>query len=112
MKKILTIAILLALFVPEIVLASPFLVCDPQVGVDYYTVSGLPASIDASHISVDPTGKYGFTLDLASLPVGTYTVRGKACSNLWGCSADSNPFGFTRPENTTGPINLRLIPSP
>ena len=106
MKRLLLVCLLVSL--PVTVLAAPFLVCDPQAGVEYYTVSGLPAAINTTHINPDPTGTYGFKLDLATLVPGNYTVKANACTALWGCSADSAPFGFVRPASATGPLNLRL----
>ncbi len=91
-----------------LLLLSPFLVCDPQPGVDYYVVSGLPAAVDGSHVAPDATGKYGFQLDLSALPPGNYTVKAKACVELWGCSDDSSPFAFTRPALSV-PAKSRLV---
>lgn len=108
--KRLALALLIILALASTVLAAPFLVCDPQTGVEYYTVSGLPAAINTSHILPDATGTYGFKLDLATLVPGTYTVKANACTALWGCSADSNPLNFVRPASGTGPLNLRLSP--
>jgi hypothetical protein len=102
--------VLLALIVfPAIASAQPFLVCDkPTDPVGFYTVSGLPAGIVADHILPDTT--YGFKLDLASLPVGSYTVTAKACVESWGCSDSSLPFSFSRPTLTSTPKLLKLTP--
>ena len=108
MKKILFVALIMILVVANICLASPYLVCDPQPGVNWYEVSGLPSSIPASNVPIDSTGKYGFILDLASLPAGSYTVTAKACSEFWGCSPSSNPFTFTRPSQFTSPAGVKL----
>lgn len=85
------------------------LVCDPQNGIDYYIVTGLPSTIDGSKVSPDSTGAYGFKLDISTIPAGEYTVTAQACSELWGCSAVSNPFSFTRPT-LQAPGTGRLIP--
>lgn len=97
---------------PCIVFASPFLVCDPYANnneaVDYFVVTGLPAEIDASHISKDATGQYGFKFDLSGVAVGgPYTVKAKAC-NSWGCSQDSLPFSFSRPVALPTPVGPKL----
>lgn len=95
--------------------AAPYLVCDPQPGqgVEWYVVTGLPTQIDGSRISPDATGTYGFKLDLAACPAGTYTVRAKACKQdtTWGeaCSVDSLPFDFDRPTPPISPQNQRLV---
>ena len=95
--------------------AAPFLVCNPQpgAGVEWYVVSGLPAAVDGSKVVVDSTGTYGFKLDLAAIPPGTYTVKAKACKQdaNWGeaCSVDSLPFEFSRPTPPTSPLNQRLV---
>lgn len=85
------------------------LVCDPQSGIDYYVVTGLPSTIDGSKVSPDSTGPYGFRIDITSIPAGEYTVTAQACTELWGCSAVSAPFTFTRPT-LQAPGAARLIP--
>jgi hypothetical protein len=104
MKKSRTITfliILLALLYLEIVEASPFLVCDPPPAtepVEYYEVDGLPAPFTGRNIPRDNTGKYGFQLDLATLPVGgPWTLKARACNAVWGCSDDSAPYVLNRP---------------
>jgi len=87
-----------------LILLSPFLVCDPQpgVGITSFQIEGLwvaeaPAEADGS-----------IRLDLAdAVPGQSYTLRAKACTELWGCSDWSAPFAFTRP-NTAIPANIRL----
>lgn len=107
MKKI--IFILAFLCVGATAHAAPFLVCDPQANVDYYVITGLPAPIDGSRVIPDQTGTFGFRLDLGTLPVGgPYTVRAKACNTVWGCSADSSPFVFSRPAQLGVPVGTRL----
>ena len=91
-----------------LILLSPFLVCDPYPGADYFTVKGLPSSINTTNIPPDSTGKYAFMLDLATLPAGVYTVTANACTNAEGCSADSLPFGFTRHDLSKPLINFKF----
>jgi hypothetical protein len=91
-----------------LILLSPFLVCDPYQGADYFVITGLPPVIDASHIPPDASGKFAFMLDLANLPVGgPYSVKAQACSNEWGCSEDSDPFVFSRPVLSV-PMSIKL----
>lgn len=101
--------VIMFLALPLTAKASPFLVCDPQPGqgVEWYEVSGLPNGIGA-HVPVDSTGQYGFKLDLRDLPVGSYTVTARACVGLWGCSADSLPFAFERPQAPGTTQGLKL----
>lgn len=111
MKKALSIIVIaMILCIGSTAFAAPFLVCDPQAGVEYYVVTGLPAAIDASRIPPDASGTFGFKLDLGPLAVGSYTVKAKACAGVWGCSADSSPFVFTKPALSTAPVNVRLAP--
>jgi hypothetical protein len=83
------------------VLASPFLVCEPPVAgepVEYYEVDGLPEPFTGREIPRDPAGKYGFKLDLATLPAGgPWTLKARACNAMWGCSEDSAPYVLMRP---------------
>ncbi len=92
MKKIIFAVFILLGFV-SFAFASPFLVADPYTGADYFVITGVP--LDGSSVSPDTT--YAFKFDLVNLPPGTYTVKAKACSNLWGCTDESAPFVFTRP---------------
>ena len=83
------------------VLASPFLVCDPPATgepVEYYEVDGLPSPFTGREIPRDASGKYGFKLDLATLPAGgPWTLKARACNAMWGCSEDSTPYVLMRP---------------
>lgn len=86
------------------ILLSPFLVCDPQpgVGITFFQLDGLWVTT----ASAEADGS--IRLDLAdSVPGQSYTVRAKACTELWGCSDWSVPFEFTRPDIAI-PANMRL----
>jgi hypothetical protein len=86
------------------------LVCDKQTGVDYYVINGLPASYTgASNITPSTNPLYGILFDISTIPAGTYNVTAQACSNLWGCSANSVPLVFTRPVALVTPGGLGLI---
>jgi hypothetical protein len=63
-------------------IAAPFLVCDPQEGVETYEVyqnGGLIAGNIPSQ--ADGSLKY----DMAEITPGSYEFNAKACS-VWGCS--------------------------
>lgn len=102
--------ILALLFAPVTVnAAGPYLVANPYVGADYFQVTGLPSAIPGtSTINPDILGVYAFSVDLALLPAGNYTVTAKACSYIWGCSVDSAPFVFTRPDLAKAVAGIKL----
>jgi hypothetical protein len=91
-------------------IAAPWLVCDPQTGVDTYNVtidgitttgvSVLPAWIkDGKILFTDPGGtrtSVHVLKDLSFLPTGPHTATAQACSSLWGCSAATSAFPFTK----------------
>ena len=98
-------ALILAAVLAQTAHAAPFLVMDVQPEADRCTVTGLPAPVPASVDEAAGLCKF----DLAGLPVGSYSVTATA-SNLWGASAPSAPFAFTRPPSTSTPGGLRLVP--
>jgi hypothetical protein len=104
-----TLVLMISACIPAIAQASPFLVCDPTTEtIEYYVVSGLPTGMGAEKITPDVTKKYGFMLDLSTLPPGEYTIKAKACTGPWGCSADSLPFSFKRPAPSQSPLGIGL----
>jgi hypothetical protein len=85
------------------------LVCDDPGtidAVDYYMVLGLG---DPIRVPFDPDPAIGFSLDLGFLRPGNYTVRAVACKENWGCSIESLPFVFTKPDLDSPPLNIRLV---
>jgi hypothetical protein len=72
--------------------AAPFLVCDPQAGVDEYIVEmngvELPGVVSAE---ADGSIRY----DLSGIVDGEHSVRLMAV-NIWGPSGYSDPFVFTK----------------
>jgi hypothetical protein len=106
MKTILTIIFILIAGAA----GATSLVCDCIVGADYYVITGLPATYNASHVPADPTGQYGFRLDISAIPVGTYAVRYQPCTTLWGCSVPSAEFKFTRPALLQADGACKVIP--
>lgn len=97
--------------------AGPFLTCDCTPATDNITgfqlQFGTAAWIDVAAAASCSTNVCTGTArtvcyDLASLPNGAFTVKGRA-KNAWGVSADSLPFSDTK--GTPGTIqNLRRIP--
>jgi len=85
-------------------IAAPFLVCDPQDGVETYEVfqDGVLVSGDVPAQS-DGSLKY----DLQGITPGAYAFTVKACEGLWGCSALSDPFVSRNPVSK--PTDLRMI---
>jgi hypothetical protein len=97
------VAVLISVGIP--VWAAPFLECDPQTGVEWYELTGLPAPLDGSHVPAQADG--AIRMDLAQTPIGgPYALRVRAC-NIWGCS-DYVPFEFARPGAPIPPAGLRL----
>jgi len=86
------------------ILLSPFLVCDPQLGVETYTVTGL--SFATAPVSAQADGS--LRLDLGPTTQGAYSLTVKAC-NVWGCST-AVPFVFSKPSALTAPGAVRLSP--
>jgi hypothetical protein len=70
--------------------AAPFLVCDPQGGVEWYIIQEGGQTDIKTPAEADGSIKY----DMSSVAEGTHLWNVKAC-NVWGCSAPS-PFGFTK----------------
>jgi hypothetical protein len=87
--------------------ATPFIVCDPQAGVDHFVLTG-PAWIPTT-VTAQADGS--IKLDIATALIGSNAITVKACKNdtIWGeqCSA-SVPFSFTRPSAPAITSNIRL----
>ena len=107
-RKILMPVIVFFWLFTGIAFANPFLVCDPQTGVDNYKVeiSG-PTNVTVD-VPPDITGVFGFKLDVAPLGLvnGSYTVRANA-SNMWGTSPWSTIYPFDK-NLPGGPQGVRL----
>lgn len=93
---------LFCLVIPTIVLAAPFLVCDPQAGVDYYHIYQDGVQIGAD-ILAQPDGSLHY--DLSAIAPGAYDWTAEAC-NVWGCEITPNPY--VSPGAMSPPQNLRL----
>jgi len=111
MKKIFCAIVLafcfaLALF-PAAALAAPWLVSDPTPPGDEVTKFRL--SFDSgAYVDSAPDANGAVRYDLAGIVEGSHTVVGQAC-NVWGCSADSSPFSFTK-RLPGAPGLLRIAP--
>ena len=100
-KYVISLILILCTSVIEIQ-AEPFLVCDPQEGVDYYNIyqddvliySNQPAEVDGS-----------VRYDLKDVTPGAYNWKVEAC-NDWGCKMSVNPY--LSDTAIQSPENLRL----
>lgn len=99
--KSLIICILLFLLSTGITNASPFLVCDPQTGVEYYEITGWTVPT----VTAQTDGS--LRMDIASAVVGTTPLTIKAC-NLWECSV-AVPFDLIREPAISVPQRLKLV---
>jgi len=100
MKKI--IFIILFCIAPLVLYASPFLVCDPQSGVESYRFTG-----DTFFNTITAQADGSLRYDLAGIPMGEHQINVSAC-NMWGCST-ATFFEFSaRIPNV--PSQLRLVP--
>lgn len=109
MKKLILVLLIILGFVSISYAAGPYLVCDPQSGVSYYVVSGLPSGLDGSNIAPDSTNTYGFKMDISTWPSDgkTYTLIAFACDTNWGCSRGSVPLTLSRPSLGV-PTNVKM----
>jgi hypothetical protein len=83
--------------------ASPFLVCDPQEGVETYNI-WQDGTVLATNVPSQPDGSLRFDLD--GIVPGTYTFTVDACTESWGCSEVSNPY--LSPAPARQPTGLSL----
>jgi len=85
--------------------AGPFLVCEPQTGVDAYELE-INGAIVASDIPAEADGSIRY--DLVGTVNGSYNLRLR-CSNLWGMSEWSQPLAVVV-QVCGEPQTLRLVP--
>jgi hypothetical protein len=126
-KFIWCLVLIAALFLPALVQAVPYLVCDIQTDVQYYQVTGAPwvtgnipvqvgwiRTSDGKLFLTDPGGattKVHVISDVAQAVVGTTNIEVKACRvAAWGevCSV-SAPFALVRPSGPAAPPGLKLV---
>lgn len=108
MKTVLCVVAMVFLLA-GVAFANPFLVCDPQTGVQYYKVTGAP--FISSPVTAQTNGS--LRVDVGTAPVGTTNVTVAACATdgSWGevCST-AVPFALVRPTAPVTPGGLKLIP--
>lgn len=97
MKRLLILAIIL---MASTVQASPWLVCDPQEGIDGYVWS-----LDGGEWTETSYDLYDATCakvrDLADIQAGSHNIQVKAFRNdpIWGrLESDAVPFDFAKPS--------------
>lgn len=84
--------------------AAPFLICDPQQGVDKYEVYQDGTEI-ATDIPAQPDGSLRY--DMAGITPGSYEFNAKACG-VWGCSTlSANPTQSPAPSSP--PTGLEMV---
>jgi hypothetical protein len=97
-RKMLLLTVLLSLCLPGLLMAAPWLTCDPmtdEVVEIQLNLNGQQVDVDTAVIQKTATAWY--LLDLSSIAAGSYTVTGKADYGLWGWSTDSVPLDFVKP---------------
>lgn len=94
--------LLVFLLIPVFVFAAPFLVCDPQTGVDKYILE--INTVEMPELAAEPDGSIRY--DLAGIAEGDFIIRAKA-GNIWGWSTYSDPLSFTKTLPQT-PMGLRV----
>jgi hypothetical protein len=106
MKKLLLCLAILLFAAPA--WANPFIVCDPQTGVQYYKVTGGAWVVSPVTAQADGSVK----MDIVAAPVGVSNMTFSACKDdvIWGeqCSV-TTPFSFTRPATPTIPVGAKLV---
>jgi len=91
-KSFITILFFIALLLPVLAFASPFLVCDPQTNVTHYVITGdINVTVPATDLG---DGTVRLQYDLAGITEGTFTIEVKA-KNVWGESV-TVPFDFVK----------------
>ncbi len=96
--KMILLTVLLLLCLPGLLMAAPWLTCDPmtaEVAAIQLSLDGQIVDVDTATIQKTPSAWY--LLDLSSIVAGSYTVTAKADYGLWGWSTDSVPFDFVKP---------------
>lgn len=100
MKRVFLIVLLMVLLFASQAFAAPFLKCDPQAGVEYYSVVE-----NGSTTTVTAEADGAIKMDLSGVAVGSHSITVAAC-NVWGCS-EYVPFSYTKSVVTT-PASLKI----
>lgn len=105
--KTVALAFLAVLVMAGMAYGSPYVVCDPQAGVQFYKITGWTP--DTKTAEADGSVK----LDVATASMGTTAMTFKACITdaAWGevCS-EATPFDLVRPGVAGKPVNIKLVP--
>jgi len=101
MRKLLTA--LLFFLLPGVAFTGPFLICDPQPGVETYQVYQDNVLL-SDNVAAQTDGSLKY--DLKDITPGKYSFTSKACAGPWGCSTLSDPF--VSPEPVSKPTGMRL----
>ena len=92
MKRLIGLIFMLVMIIPTLVLAAPFLICDPQTNVTHYVITG---SINVTVLATPyGNGTVRLEYDLAGISMGNHNVEVKA-KNIWGESV-AVPFVFSK----------------
>ena len=111
MKRLIVLFCLMFLLTPTILLAEPFLTCDPQEGVTKYelTLGGVTSESDAlpdgaawHDIGSAPEGKTNASLKAG----GPWTIDDE--DQLIFVWSDPAPFVLGRPSVSQSPMNMSL----
>jgi hypothetical protein len=102
MIAFITTFMVMALLLPVLAFANPFLVCDSQATVMMYDMETNGVVTADFSAQADGSAK----IDLSGLADGDYTVRLRA-KNEWGVSDWSLPLSFTKAV-PVAPSNLRV----
>jgi hypothetical protein len=97
----------MALLLPVLAFGSPFLTCDPHPSCQQFRIylDGTDMGITDGKVDIE-SGLYVIWYDLGGISEGNHVAEAKAI-NIWGESAKSAPFDFTK-EIPTSPLNLRV----
>ena len=114
MKKFFAV-LFLALLVPGLSWASPFVVSDPYPAAGIQP-DGFAVSVDGGAVVESPaqavTGGVRLYYDVSAMSSGTHTLRVKAYKNdaAWGrLESTEAVFTFSRPASPSAPAGIGLV---
>jgi len=116
MKKIKFLIIIASMFfIPSVLMASPFLVCDPypqgQIQPDYFVLN-IDGKDVISQAIINPDNSKQLKYDIGWVSPGSHSLTVKACignNSPWDLCSEAVPFDFTRPFLAAPPSGLKLI---
>jgi len=114
MKRFLMVVcmVMSLMIMPSIVLASPYLRCDPYtIGPnqpDQFVVTIDSASPIISPAEVMADGKTRLNYDLVGITTGIHSFKVKAGISLWGTESVEIPFSCTKPVSVASPVAIGL----